>query len=541
MKTLTSVATLGLAALLCACPADSPTPAETGTTWHRDVRPIVEQRCLGCHAGGIGTGDLRDLATVEEIGESIVFRVESRTMPPWYHDDDCREVSDSRHLTDAEIEVFTQWKADGFKVGDEADFVAPAPSGTALGTPDFDFKVVEAYTPDGSIDDDYRCLFLDPAFAQESFIRAIDITPGEATMVHHVILFQIPAGAVEAAEEKDAQSPGPGYPCYGGTGVPSSIIAGWVPGAPPIVMPDGAAIQMSTGSRLMMQVHYNFDAVPNRDALPSDATSVQMWEYPQGATIDEVVQFILYDRREIDVPAGANDVEVDVDYGMIYDGRLIGGIPHMHVLGKSIDATLTVGSDTTNQCVSRVPNWAFDHQQGYMFTAESAVDLHYGDTLNVTCTFDNTAANQQPGPDGVKKEPVDVTWGEGSADEMCLYVAMVALPHYPGDGTPCSAFKDCYRDCTDPSPACLARCSRSAGPECSSCVTIGNAVCSIFNCVDERTALESCKADCPDTDFGCWATACRAEAETYHDCMRPHLLDGTCDEFFADCGMEFTP
>ena len=35
------------------------------------------------------------------------------------------------------------------------------------------------------------------------------------------------------------------------------------------------------------------------------------------------------------------------------------------------------------------------------------------------CTWDNSASNQ-PIIDGVAKEPVDVAWGEGTSDEMCL-------------------------------------------------------------------------------------------------------------------------
>ena len=35
------------------------------------------------------------------------------------------------------------------------------------------------------------------------------------------------------------------------------------------------------------------------------------------------------------------------------------------------------------------------------------------------CTWDNSASNQ-PIVDGEVKEPVDVAWGAGTSDEMCL-------------------------------------------------------------------------------------------------------------------------
>ena len=42
-----------------------------------------------------------------------------------------------------------------------------------------------------------------------------------------------------------------------------------------------------------------------------------------------------------------------------------------------------------------------------------------GDSLWMGCTWDNSASNQ-PIINGEVKEPVDVAWGEGTSDEMCL-------------------------------------------------------------------------------------------------------------------------
>ena len=42
-----------------------------------------------------------------------------------------------------------------------------------------------------------------------------------------------------------------------------------------------------------------------------------------------------------------------------------------------------------------------------------------GDELRVTCRWDNSDAHQ-PLIDGVRKKTVDVKWGEGTADEMCV-------------------------------------------------------------------------------------------------------------------------
>ena len=45
--------------------------------------------------------------------------------------------------------------------------------------------------------------------------------------------------------------------------------------------------------------------------------------------------------------------------------------------------------------------------------------LEAGDRVEMTCVWDNSPENQ-PVVGGVKQTPRDVTWGEGTLDEMCL-------------------------------------------------------------------------------------------------------------------------
>ena len=42
-----------------------------------------------------------------------------------------------------------------------------------------------------------------------------------------------------------------------------------------------------------------------------------------------------------------------------------------------------------------------------------------GDTVRLSCTYDNSAASQ-PVVNGVPLVPTDLVWGEKTTDEMCL-------------------------------------------------------------------------------------------------------------------------
>jgi hypothetical protein len=69
-----------------------------------------------------------------------------------------------------------------------------------------------------------------------------------------------------------------------------------------------------------------------------------------------------------------------------------------------------------------IPHWHF-HWQGSYQLAEPIV-LRADDELTVRCTYDNTA--ERRAHEGVSSPVVDVRWGEGTEDEMCIgYVTVV--------------------------------------------------------------------------------------------------------------------
>ncbi len=130
-----------------------------------------------------------------------------------------------------------------------------------------------AYRPRAAkgVTDDYRCFVLDPKLSGDVSVTSARIRPGASKVVHHVILFRISAAQVAEAARLDATSSGPGWTCFGGTGIgvggtggsvqaalnDSNWIAAWAPGSSGGRLPDGNGVPLPAGSRIVMQVHYN--------------------------------------------------------------------------------------------------------------------------------------------------------------------------------------------------------------------------------------------------------------------------------------------
>ncbi len=102
----------------------------------------------------------------------------------------------------------------------------------------------EVYTPPAGIDD-YHCFVLDPHLANDSWVMALEVAPGNTKIVHHVILFTDPNDHSPAL---DAAEPGPGYTCFGDPGfIDTTLLGGWVPGTSRVETPAGTGMPISRG------------------------------------------------------------------------------------------------------------------------------------------------------------------------------------------------------------------------------------------------------------------------------------------------------
>jgi hypothetical protein len=544
------VPTLLLLASVAGCPADDlDGPGPKGeVTWHRDVRPIVERSCVRCHAdGGIAPFSLEDDPAAWADGPPswaplVVHAVEARAMPPWNAATDCHPIDHVERLADDEVAAFTAWAAGGYDAGDAADFAALATDAPPdPGPPDVLLEAGVDYTPTTIVPDDYHCLAVGEPFDADTLIRAIDVRPGQRSVVHHAIAYLVPANAAAAVEEADAAWPGPGYPCYGGP-VPDGTagaqhLHAWVPGASPEILPEGDARRLDAGSRIVLQLHYNTLQLPDGAAPPADRTSVALWRY-EGEPLGLVATVPLANPI-IPIPAGQAHVEHHASFDFHTPALVVGMAGHMHQLGTEIRVDVR-HPDGSSDCVLDVPDWDFAWQRTYRFPVGQPYSLAADDTVELTCVYDNSAEHQ-PVVDGERVTPEDRGWGEGTLDEMCLAYAIVRFGGALGGAEGCGPFQACFGVCPEGDGDCLLTCLTGAANECGVCALVGLGACGAFSCRDEAAALQGCLDGCtdPGAPLGCLIASCRDETATYLSCQDPHVRAGACNAFVRACGLSF--
>jgi hypothetical protein len=275
---------------------------------------------------------------------------------------------------------------------------------------------------------------LDPGLTADTAVTAFNILPGDRRIVHHVLLYAVAPSALSDLQAAEATGNGNGYTCFGGPGGSSTalqesaqLVAAWAPGAQATVFTPGTGIVVTAGSQLAMQVHYNLLNAPNPMMPPSDQTTAQL----QYAAVSSVTrsEFYLVADTTFDIPVDViQTTNYTLDTGALglpsgASIYLYAVLPHMHLHGTDIEVTVTHASDMSTDVLMHIPKWQFQWQAAYFYQHYLTVTV--GDQVNLSCTFDNTAADQ-PIIAGVQETPERLTWGEDTLNEMCLAFLYVA-------------------------------------------------------------------------------------------------------------------
>lgn len=402
--------------LLVACDGDktveSGDPAEV--TWYEDVEPLVAEHCSSCHGpDGVAGLDLTDPAVAVASAELMLGMVSSGLMPPPSADPTCRpyDNADAMNVDADELAVLQAWVEEGVALGDPADAPPPADLALRIEDPDLTLTMPFAFTP--TLDGDgnqYWCVTLENTLTETAWITGLDVALGNTAVVHHMLLMKDENG--DAGEAYGGVNPADGFECRDPMMEDDwTILHAWAPGMGATMLPEGTGMQIAPGDQIVLQMHYFWDG----DQAPDPDQSSYLLEVTTEAP-DKTIEVYPVGPAGFTIPAGEANYEVYEELPWIYDLdiTIYGVFPHQHLLGTAYEAEIR-NADGSVDCLAR-GDWDFHHQAFYMY--DEPTTLSVGDTLGGSCWWDNSADN----PDQYNDPPQDVTWGEGTNQEMCYFL-----------------------------------------------------------------------------------------------------------------------
>src|SRR5579864_5893213 len=390
--------------------------AAADVTYTRDVAPIIQAKCQGCHRpDDVAPFALMTYDDAVTYARDIQSSLMLGTMPPWKPVAGFNEFQNSYAITDDGRNTILAWIAAGTPLGDLADMPAPLPvsdSPWQLGDPDVILNAPQ-FTPPPDVTDTYRCFVLPTGLSDNHFLAAAQVLPGNPQIVHHALMFLDETGGSAKLDGQDGQ---PGYNCFGGPNISSAaggdilqgtLLGGWAPGARTRRLPDGIGVPLPKNATIVMQVHYHPGGRGG-----SDQTQLGAW-FADSATIQHRLLNIPVANMKFTIPANDPNYTVVAKLQTPLSAKIITVAPHMHNLGRQIKVEV-VDLDGTVRPVIYIDNWDFNWQGFY--TPVTPVTIPFLSTVRVTSVFDNSSNNPKNPNDPI----VPVSWGERTVDEMCI-------------------------------------------------------------------------------------------------------------------------
>lgn len=372
---------------------------ESKVTFCNQISRILNRHCVECHRDGeIGPFALTDYDEVSGWAEMIAEVIDDGRMPPWHASPDIGHFKNARRMSAEEKQLVRDWVAAGAPYGEEQDLPETPDfrSGWQLSRePDRVLAMREEPVPipaSGTVE--YKYFVVDPKFETDRWIASAQVIPGNASVVHHAIVFVRPPDGERIR--------GLGW------------ITAYVPGQRVPEPVPGLARFVPAGSKLVFQMHYTPNGRPQEDL-----TRVGL-VFADEAEVTEELMTLFAINQEFEIPPQAAHYPVTGSLKWLPEnGRVMGITPHMHVRGKSVRCEVDRGRETTP--ILDVPHYDFNWQHVYQLA--TPLELNGIDALRFEARFDNSAENP------VNPDPTQyVTWGDQTWEEMAVIFFEIAIP-----------------------------------------------------------------------------------------------------------------
>jgi hypothetical protein len=339
------------------------------------------------------------LLTYQEVrpwARSIRERVLEGSMPPWSADPKYGHWANDPRLSQEEKDTISNWVVAGAPKGDDKD-LPPVPKfteGWTIGKPDVVIEMPEEYTvpADGTVP--YLYFSMPTNFTEDKWIQAMEIRPGNRSVVHHVIAY------AQDASVKDTAPGGEGDLRRGRV-----HLGGITPNKTGVIYSPDSARLIKKGSNIVFQMHYTTNG-----QVSKDRTKIG-FVFAKAPGKRELITGNAINARFV-IPANDPNYEVKASKTFDQDVLITSFMPHMHVRGKAFTYT-AVYPDGHSEILLNVPKYDFNWQHTYI--PKEAIALPKGSRLDCVAYFDNSEKNKyNPDPSKI------VRWGDQTWEEMMI-------------------------------------------------------------------------------------------------------------------------
>ena len=354
------------------------------------IAPLLVDKCAACHReGGVAPWAMSGYDMVHGFAPMIREVVRTKRMPPWHADPHYGSFVGDRSISNEDAKDLVHWIEAGAPRGGGADPLATLDkswSEWTFGKPDLIVEVPEFKVPATGVII-YQYPHAANPMGRDVWIRAIEIIPGNRSVVHHVL-----AGI-------DDPGNGERQAIRGQMGE----LGGYAPGKNAVPYPADTGILLRKEAKFQFQMHYT----PNGKAA-TDVTRLGLYFYDKPPK-HRLEMSIIYN-ASLAIPANTKSYSQTLEKTFDRDVMLYSLLPHAHLRGSAAKFTAHY-PDGRSEVLLSVPKYDFNWQPLYVLNPSKLIPA--GTRVVMDMSWDNSAQNPaNPDPNKV------VRWGDQTWEEM---------------------------------------------------------------------------------------------------------------------------
>ncbi len=417
-------------------------------TFSEHIAPIIYKNCTSCHRRGeAGSFRLLTYQDAAAHAQLLKYVTQSGYMPPWPADASYSHFIDEKVLSADEIAMVAAWADNGCEMGDTSK--APKPPeftvGSQVGKPDLVIKLREPFKIKGNGKDLFLLMRVPYEIPKDTFVRVIEIVPGNRKLVHHVNAqllsydFDKKKDVFKGNTFVDLENYTDKLKAYKDLGLANDdgvtfpaltkSVSNYLPGVTPPIYPDGiGGFKMTRkGAVFLKDIHYGPSRIDTADQtsfnvfFAKQAPKRPLQEFQLGTFgVSPIIPDLVIPPDTI--------MTFHSEYTLPSDISILTINPHMHLLGKSFLAYAVTPQGKTIPLI-RIKKWDFRWQYFYGF--KKMLKIPRGSIIHAEGVFDNTRSN----PNNPFSPPRLIAERGGSMrtqDEMFQFI-VTYLPYQAGD------------------------------------------------------------------------------------------------------------
>ena len=259
-------------------PVEAAPPATP--TFNKDVLPLLQKQCQECHRpNSIAPMSFLTYKDTRPYARAIEKAVVGRTMPPWFADPTVGHFKNTKLLTDAEIETAEHVGEErrarrAIRKTSRRPCNSPKGGRSESPTSSSSFRRRFSCRPPASIDQSN--LVVRAHFERDMWVKAAEVRPGNAKVVHHMKaiirppnstwLANVPEGELYVPQRGEGADRSVPQPSASGPLPVQDILAKYNPGVAGQNFTVGDAAKfIAAGSDIVFEIHYTTTGKPETD------------------------------------------------------------------------------------------------------------------------------------------------------------------------------------------------------------------------------------------------------------------------------------